>query len=193
MRASLDKCSMCVHVADIMVGQSPSARINLPLPLPHNKLPPPQVKHMHSPEYRFCLYDTQLRVYIPQVPLVHMSLRDTCVTRIRGCASGKKSFFVHETLWMYTPLSKCQDVEPPLCFRSSLHTNSWNVHEYICDKCDTSERPSVNWVEAGCAGVPSLRLHRLHPSSFLHSHFDIITTGINMVNDIIIKTTSWSV
>ena len=105
---------MCVHVADIMVGQSPSARINLPLPLPHNKLPPPQVKHMHSPKYRFCLYDTQLRVYIPQVPLVHMSLRDTCVARTRGCTSGKKSFFVHETLWM------CKHLCPSV--------KMWNLH-----------------------------------------------------------------
>ena len=143
-----------------MVGQSPSARINLPLPPPHNMLPTPQVKHMHSPKYRFCLYDTQLRVYIPQVPLVHMSLRDTCVPRTRGCTSEKGSFFVHETLWMYKHL--CPSVKMwNLHYAFDHHSTQIvgrNVHEYICDKCDTSERPSVNWVEAGCARVPSLQL-----------------------------------
>ena len=39
--ASLDKCSIYVHVADIMVGQSPSARINLPLP--------PSTQHAPNP------------------------------------------------------------------------------------------------------------------------------------------------
>ena len=123
-----------------MVGQSPSARINLPLPPPHNMLPTPQVKHMHSPKYRFCLYDTQLRVYIPQVPLVHMSLRDTCVPRTRGCTYEKGSFFVHETLWMYKHL--CPSVKMwNLHYAFDHHSTQIvgrNVHEYICDKCDTS-------------------------------------------------------